>query len=201
MDLLFFLELFAVVTGLGFIILMIYQNIWCWPIGILSSLASIYLFFCLKLYAESVLYVYYVLIGIYGWYTWQKSKGNDFLVQLKGWRYNTIAIVVGILMALPVGVFLNRFTDGERPFADALSSVFSLIASYMEAHKVLSSWFFWIAINAFSIWLYLDRGLKMYSGLMVIYFLLSVAGYLQWKHSHEKSLGAKQPHKDIVASS
>jgi len=192
MDLLFLLELFSVITGLGFITLMIYQNIWCWPIGILSSIASIYLFYCSKLYAESILYFYYVLIGVYGWYHWNKKKGGTIPVIEKGPSYHTLIITIGIVCSVLLGMFFSKQTDAQRPFADSGSTIFSFIASYMEAHKILSSWFFWIVINVFSIWLYLDRGLKLYSGLMVIYFLLSVAGYLQWKKSSEENLSKVQ---------
>ncbi len=189
-----YLELFAVVTSLGFIILMIYQNIWCWPIGIISSLSSIYLFFSTKLYAESFLYFYYVLIGIYGWYIWNKHKGERSPVVTRNGIYHVLVISVGIVLSAIVGFLFYNYTDAKRPFADSSSTVFSLVASYMEAHKVLSSWFFWIVINLFSIWLYYDRGLKYYSGLMVFYFLLSVAGYIQWKKSYKKKADlAKSP--------
>ncbi len=183
MDFLFYLELFSVVTSLGFIILMIYQKIWCWPIGIISSLASIFLFFESKLYAESFLYFYYVLIGVYGWYVWNKEKSSNLKVERRSHLYHLIIVGVGVFITACVGLLFSNYTDAERPFPDTASTIFSLIASYMEAHKILSSWFFWMAINLFSVWLYLDRGLKLYSGLMVIYFLLSVVGYRHWKKS------------------
>ena len=189
MNFLLLLEIFSVVTGLGFIVLMIYQKIWAWPIGIISSLSSIYLFYCSKLYAETILYFYYVLIGIYGWYIWKKNRDRDFTVQVKSVWYAIVAVTSGAVLSVLLGFILAKSTDSPRPFADATSTIFSLIASYMEAHKVLSSWLFWIVINLFSIWLYLDRGLKIYSGLMVIFFLFSVAGYIQWKHSYQKSIG------------
>ena len=179
------LEGFAVVTGLGFIILMIKQNIWCWPVGIISSLASIYLFYETKLYLESFLYVFYVLVGIYGWKTWS-DKTSALEVKSAGIPYHIKAIVSGLSIAVGLGLAMDKYTDAQRPFADSFSTVFSLVASYMEAHKLLSSWIFWIIINLFSIWLYQDRGLKLYSGLMVIYFLLSVAGYLQWNKEMKK---------------
>jgi len=190
MDVLLILEIFAVVTGLGFIILMIYQNILCWPIGILSSAASIYLFYSTKLYMESVLFVFYIGIGIYGWTKWKEAKGDDSKkeVRTKGPQYHALAILVCTTLSFAVGWVSSTYTDAQRPFADSTSTIFSFLASYMEAHRILSSWIFWIVINLFSIWLYLDRGLQLYAGLMVLYFLLSVAGYLQWKKDHSGAL-------------
>ena len=186
-----FIEMFwsldglAFVTGLAFIVLMIKQNIWCWPIGIISSLVFVFIMFESKLYMESVLYVFYVFVGIYGWVTWSNKK-VELKIKKIGLKFHSMALGFGIAMALGLGLLFDRYTDAERPIADNLSTIFSFIASYMEAHKFLSSWIYWIVINLFSIWLYHDRDKKLLAGLMVIYFLLSVAGYLQWKKDMDK---------------
>lgn len=177
------LEIFAVVNGLIFIILLIRQNIWCWLFGILSSVSSIILFFNTKLYSESILYFYYVLIGIYGFITWRKRDAQNKSVQTVGTLYHIIVVTLGVVLSYLLGLFFSTQTDAERSYADATTTIFSFIASYMEAHKILSTWILWILINAFSIWLYHDRGLLLYAGLMVIYFLLSIFGFLSWKKS------------------
>ncbi len=181
MDFLLALELFAVVNGFLFLILLIRQNIWCWFFGIISSIASISLFYYTKLYSESILYFYYVLIGFYGIYIWKKKEKKKEAVQIVGTYYHIIIVTLGIVLSALLGLFFSSQTDAERSYADATTTIFSFIASYMEAHKILSCWIFWICINGFSIWLYHDRNLLLYSGLMVIYFLLSVFGYLAWK--------------------
>ena len=193
MDLLLILELVAVVTGLGFIILMIYQNIWCWPVGIISSLSSIYLFFLSKYYMESILYVFYVGIGIYGWTVWKRQKSGTKPVKIVSSSFHYIAILACALVSLCLGWISTTYTDANRPYADSTSTIFSFVASYMEAHRILSSWIYWIVINLFTIWLYLDRGMKYYPGLMVIYFLLSVAGYLQWRKDYNSQLKKLSP--------
>ena len=174
-------------TGLAFIILLIYEKIWCWPIGIISSALSIYLFYCSKLYAESFLYLYYIFIGLYGWYVWKRNVASKLKVKKVSQIYHLVALFLGTTISIALGSLFLSYTDAQRPFADSSSTVFSFIASYMEAHKILSSWILWMVINAFSIWLYLDRGLRIYSGLMVIYFLLSVIGYLQWQKSYSQN--------------
>ena len=180
------LEIVAVVTGLGFIILMIYQNIWCWPVGIVSSLASIYFFYASKLYMESILFVFYVGIGIYGWMMWNRQKSGIKPINTRGANFHFIALVACAIVSMGVGWISNTYTDADKPFADSTSTIFSFLASYMEAHRILSSWIYWIAINLFTIWLYLDKGFQLYAGLMVIYFLLSVAGYLQWRKDYNR---------------
>ena len=185
MDLLLIVELFAVLTGLAFIILLVCEDIWCWPIGIISSMASIYLFFCTKLYMESILYFYYVLIGLYGWYVWKNKGDKKLAVKKVSVIYHLGALSLGVTLSLFLGWFFTNYSDAERSYADSTSTIFSFITSFMEAHKILSSWIYWMIINAFSVWLYLDRGLQFYSCLMVVYFLLSVVGFIIWQKSYK----------------
>jgi nicotinamide mononucleotide transporter len=185
MDLLFFLEFSSVVFGLIFIYLLIRENKWCWLFGGLGSLLSIILFYLTNLYSEAILYIYYVLIAAYGWYIWnnQGEKENFRIAQWSLWR-NLVIAAVGLLLGGILGWFFNRFTDADQPYIDAQTTIFSFIASYMEVHKVLSAWIFWIVVNAVTIGLYSYKELYMYAGLMVIYFALSVFGYIDWRNKY-----------------
>ena len=71
------------------------------------------------------------------------------------------------------------------PYADAFSTAFSFLATYMEAKKIISTWYFWIILNTFSVWLYWSRGLEVYALLMIVYAVLSVVGLLAWRKSLE----------------
>lgn len=175
------LESFAVVTGLLFIILVIQEKLACWFFGILSSLAFCWLMYNTRLYSESLLYVFYVGIGVYGWMKWSSKKDTPLVIQRIAWKTLVMLLAAGIVLSMLVGYYFSTYTDAARPFADASTTVFSLIASFMEAHKWLSAWIFWIVINGFSIWLYYDRSLNMSSFLMLIYFLMSIFGFLIWR--------------------
>ncbi len=175
------LEIFAVMMGILFIILLINENIWCWLFGILSSSAFVFLMYNVQLYSESILYIFYVAIGFYGWKQWNKQGDDKIVVGRKPWMYLLIVTIIGAIVSLLVGYIFDNNTDAQRPYADASTSVFSILASYLEAHKLLSAWVYWIVINACSIWLYFDRSLNLSSFLMVVYFLLSIFGFLQWQ--------------------
>ena len=89
-----------------------------------------------------------------------------------------------IAVSIGLGAFFSSQTDAQKPYADAFSTIFSFFATYLEAKKVLSAWIYWFGLNAFSVWLYFARHLEVYSGLMVVYTVLSVIGYLQWRKSY-----------------
>ena len=176
------LEWVAVGLNLLFIYFIIKENAIGWSFGILASIISIAIFFHSRYYSEAILYTYYVFVGVYGWATWTNSKNKLRITEWRG-TYHLAAIVVGLICFLGLGYFFATKTNADKPFADAFSTIFSFIATYMEAKKILSAWLYWIILNAYSVWLYSVKGLDVYAVLMVVYAILSVSGYMQWKKS------------------
>ncbi len=186
------LEWCAVVFNLVYLILLIQRSVWCWPFGIAGSAASIGLFLGGQLYSEALLYSFYVVIGIYGWIQWAQVSDDKQLVQPIRWKLisHLVSIALAIALSFGLGYFFISFTDAERPYADAFSTGFAFVASYLEAKQVLFGWIYWIAINGFSIWLYADRGFGLYSLLAIVYAVMSVYGLIKWKRRWDGSLNA-----------
>jgi len=183
------IEIWSVTTGIIYIALAARENIWCWLFGIISSLLSIYLFFLSKLYAESMLYFYYVIAGIYGWVAWSNSnkKGETLKISIWPWVNHLLVVPLGVALSFLLAWFLQNYTDAELPLIDAHTTVFSFIATYMTARKILSNWIYWIIIDFVSIGLYVNRELYLYSGLMVIYTGMAVYAFFNW-NAMRKSL-------------
>ncbi len=187
MQLINVIEWLSVCLNLVFVILIIKQNKWGWPFGILGSILSIYLFIETNLYAEAVLYGFYVVIGIYGWFIWSKTLNTHFKIIEWSVKHHVLALFLGALGMYVIGNFFSYYTNAALPFADSFSTSFSFVATLMEAKKVLSAWIYWIILNAFSVWLYHSRGLEIYAVLMMFYTVLSVYGFLQWRKSMRES--------------
>lgn len=182
------IEIVGTVLNLAFIILVIRENIWCWLFGILGSLVSIYLFLETKLYSESILYSYYVVMGFYGWRKWSSNKSDKPLRVTETSLYiHIVWIISATALAISLGWIFSNYTDANNPYLDSFTTIFAFLATYFEAIKLRSAWFYWIAINSLSVWLYLQRGLEIYSVLMLIYFILSFVGLLKWQNSYTQS--------------
>jgi len=67
------IEIFGAITGIVYVFLEIRQNIWLWPVGIITSAVYIIVFFTSKFYADMSLQVYYLLISCLGWYWWMRG--------------------------------------------------------------------------------------------------------------------------------
>ncbi len=169
---------------------MIKRNIWCWLFGIIGSLLSIFLFIEVKLYSEAILYIFYVIIGVYGWFEWRKDFADGSEIRIRKWKLfpHIKWVLICIAGATSLGYYFSSNSEAVRPYADASTTMFSFLATFMEAKKILSSWYFWIAINSFSIWLYAERGLFVYSGQMIVFAILSVVGLRRWMRDYRKQI-------------
>jgi len=70
------IEIFGAITGIIYVFLEIRQNIWLWPVGVLTSAVYIIVFFTSKFYADMSLQGYYLVISFLGWYWWMKGGGH-----------------------------------------------------------------------------------------------------------------------------
>ena len=67
------------------------------------------------------------------------------------------------------------------PLLDSFTTIFSFIATWMTARRVLENWIYWIAIDGLSVYLYYSRGLDVYSLLSFVYTGMAIYGYFNWK--------------------
>lgn len=200
------LEWTSVIFGLLYLILLIYEKIWCWFFGIVGSALSIWLFYRTQLYSESILYIYYVVIGFYGWYVWSKLKPQKLQPQnsdilddtadhpksnFQEWSLlsHLLSILICSLLALGLGWVFNSYTDAKNAWLDAFTTIFSFYASFLETRKVVSAWLYWIVLNGASVYLYDLRDLDVYAFLAIVYFIASFIGFFQWRKKHRLHSG------------
>ncbi|CAG0957112.1 MAG: nicotinamide mononucleotide transporter [Bacteroidetes bacterium] len=177
------LEIMAVMLGILYVILAARLNIYCWIFGIIGSLISIYIFiFYAKLYSEALLYLFYVIAGVYGWINWANKKKNISEVYSNSVPKNLLIILGGIIFSLVLyKVITYFFLDAQKPLIDSFTTVFSIIATYLTAKKRLENWLYWIAIDALTTYLYYSRELEIYALLMLCYTLMAAYGFIRWK--------------------
>ena len=180
-----YIELLGLIFGLLYIVLSIKQNIWCWPVGFITSALYIYVFFVTKFYADMGLQIYYLLVSIYGWYNWMfgaRSKKQDDLkiskIKLKLGIYLTI---VTILLFGVISFILVNYTDSELPYWDSFTTAASFVATWMLAKKIIEHWIIWVVVDFVSLGLYIYKGLYPTVILFAVYTILAILGYLEWK--------------------
>jgi len=181
------LELSGALLGIAYIILSVKEKILTWPAGLLSSLLYVAVFYQSKFYAGMGLQVYYVIISIYGWYYWLrgsggKSGGDVPVRKLRRSEATAVAVATPVIF-FAILMILLHLTDSPVPYPDALSTSLSIVATWMLARKILENWLIWIVADLIATGLYLYREMWPTTLLFLVYTLLAVAGYKQWKNS------------------
>ena len=173
------LETVAVIFSLLYVYLAAHQNNLCWLAAVISVSLYIYICFNAKLYAETILQVFYFLMAIYGFYSWKK---NNSQLQISTWpiKKHLYIIILGTILTFFLGFIFSNFTDAEMPLVDSFTTVFSVFATYMVVKKILSNWLYFIIIDIISTYLYFSRDLHLTSLLFLLYTFIAIAGFIKW---------------------
>jgi nicotinamide mononucleotide transporter len=179
-----YIELLGAILGIVYIFFSIRQSILTWPVGLLTSIIYVWVFFVSKLYADMGLQMYYVVISIYGWYEWlrgnQTNHSEPIQVSHLSIKLGYILSIVSLLLFLLIWFILKNYTDSPVPMADGLATALSIVATWMLARKILEHWLVWIFVDAFSIGLFWYKDLHPTVILFVVYTVMAYIGYREW---------------------
>jgi nicotinamide mononucleotide transporter len=188
------IEVFGFATGAATVWLQIKQNIWSWPLAIISAFFYIYVFFDARLYADMALQFLYAALGFLGIYLWLRGGEDKKGVKVGGMKLKDIVLWTGIGAVATIAMtFYLRSINDAAPFLDALTTVMSLIAQYLLTRKFIENWYIWIAADVIYVYLYLTRELYLTAILYVIFLLMCIAGIRAWRKSHKAAMEPARP--------
>ena len=184
-------ELAGTIFGLIYVWFSIRQSLLTWPAGIITSLLYCWVFLEAKFYAGMGLQGYYVIISVYGWWSW--STGGNVDSDDKKLRVTYTAsilwiklFITNLLLTILMYYLLGRYTDSPIPFGDAFTTSLSIVATWMLARKKIEQWLIWIFVDLVSAGLYLYRGLYPTVFLFMIYTIMAGIGFYEWRKKSEK---------------
>ena len=180
-------EIFGLCTGTLSIALLIKQNIWTWPVGIAYTLASLYIFFTAKLYADFVLHIFFLIMSSYGWYYWLRGNNrfdSELPVTVESKKVLAYSIIFCCLAIILTSNLLIIYTDADLPYWDNTTSILSVFAIWLQSRKKIESWIFWLVIDVLSVGIYFYKELYLYSLLYLIYMAMAFLGYVTWLESY-----------------
>jgi nicotinamide mononucleotide transporter len=179
------IEIVAVVFGLFAVWFTVRQNIWCWPMGLVQVSLYIIVFYQVKLYSDLILHVIYVGVQLFGWYHWLhggRDRGKLKVSYLTPLHLGGWLLVVAAGTAL-WGKLMGSLTDAAVPYGDAFTTAASLVAMWLQVEKKVESWAFWIAVDVVAVGIYSYKGLYPTTGLYLVFLVLSIVGWRQWRAS------------------
>jgi nicotinamide mononucleotide transporter len=183
------LEIIGVITGLACVALAALNNIWNWPVAIVSVGIYIFIFFDSHLYADMGLQVYFMAMNFYGWYYWSKKPDTEEKIPVM--RITGRETVYSIIAVIVFTVFLGsvlKYTPASYPYIDSFCAACSLVAQVFLARKVLENWLIWIFVDIIYVGVYIFKHLDLTAIMYGVYVGLALWGYFDWRKDYKKQV-------------
>lgn len=177
------LETCAVAAGLLSVWFSKNRSILVYPSGLISVLIYIYLCYLHGIYADMGLNAFYAAMSLYGWYRWHTGAFQDDRAVI-GTLTARAQIIYGMLSCMlwaALYMLLVKGTDSTVPILDSFTTGFSIVGMILMAEKKIENWIYWIIVDAVSIPLFWHKGLYLTAIQFLIFCILAVQGYREWK--------------------
>ena len=190
MDLAGAIEIFALVSGLAYVVLEIGQRNAMWVLGVLTGVACAYSFATQHLWASMALNVYYVAVSVWGFIQWRRDARrvggvgdaeSSKVIHIRSLSDRTLIISCVATIAGSVGLFfLLRAIGDSSSVLDAVVTVLSAVATVWLALSIPQQWILWIVADLLSTVLCAVSGLWWMAFLYFAYAASAVYGYFHW---------------------
>lgn len=194
------LEATAAVFGLLSVYFSIKKNIWVYPTGIVSTALYVYILFKFGLLGDMLINFYYTVMSVYGWVLWAKSSEDHVHVEVsaatrKDWVVAAILFALSLVFVVLVYYYKpfidNRFSMENVNFGlyhldwanwlDIFTTAIFLVGMWLMAKRKIENWIFWIIGDLICVPMMLYKGLGITSVQYLIFTVMAVIGYLEWK--------------------
>ncbi|RLA83376.1 MAG: nicotinamide riboside transporter PnuC [Epsilonproteobacteria bacterium] len=179
-------EVVAVFFGIAYVILAAKESLWTWLFAFLSTIIYTVLFWEGALVSSSLLNFYYMIMAVYGFMLWRGGgeKGEELEISQWSLKTNIIVIISGIIISIVLGYLLDTYTDAKFVYLDTFVMIFSVIATWMLAKKVLENWLYWMVVDSTAIVLYWKSGYLATIILFILYVILAIYAYYSWSKAY-----------------
>lgn len=186
------LELVAVVFGVISVLFARKNNILVYPTGLVSTILYVYILFEFQLYGDLIINFYYTIMSFLGWYLWSKTKdGEDefpiSIINRKEILVSTLIFTITLTFVALVYHFFDKFTDWTA-YVDALTTGLFFVGMWLMAKRKIENWILWIIADAISIPLYFYKGLTFSSFQFILFTIIAILGYKEWKRFLQKTI-------------
>ena len=185
------LEFLAFWFGIISVVFAKKQNILVYPTGIICTIITMYLMYKVSLLGHILVNLLYTIISFFGWWNWSRRENNDLVVKVSKFTsndFNKSLLIFFFIMF--VAYFAHDFFatnfEGQIKELDILTSGIFVTAMWLMANKKLENWILWIIGNVITIPLYLSSDKIILSIQYVIFTILAIQAYIEWKKSLSK---------------
>lgn len=180
------LEVIAIVFSILSVVFSLKNNVLVFPTGIISTLLYVYLLFQWGLLGDMIVNAYYLYMSVFGWYIWTRkidasndvtpiSKASKKEIKITGYIF--LGAIVFIFGLYEVFDKWNNWTA----YVDAFTTGLFFAGMWLMAKRKIENWLYLLVADIISIPLYFIKGYTLSSFLYIIFSIIAVFGYLEWK--------------------
>lgn len=169
-------------------------NVHTWSTGIINVLAFFAIYYQVQLYSDMLLQVFFLILSVWGLWKWKAKAagGEELQIGVLSKRVAVLLLMVCLASVILLGWFMSEvhlyFPDifphkASFPYADALTTVLSIAASFLMAYKKLECWYLWLVVDLVCIVLYVQKGVLFIAAEYAVFLIIAAAGLLRWQKS------------------
>lgn len=178
------LEFLAFVFGIMSVYYAKKENILVYPSGLIATVITVYLLYQAKYYGDMTMNFYYSVMSVYGWYKWQTGQNESDLEITRTTKREKVIGFGLFVLTMCITYFVYVFFDYTLEIAnyiDIFTSGLFFTAMWYMALKKIENWVLWIIGDCIVVPLFAYRGLGMLSLQYLIFTILAIMAYLEWK--------------------
>ena len=182
------LEIISVIISVIGVTLTIQRNMWCWLFNFLAFCLYAWLFYEFKLYGETILQCFFMVMNFYGFYHWMKGKQESHEIRIEPIAPKLVILQMSMAAVggLLFGLSLHYFTDAALPMLDSQLAAFSLLATYWTSRKHIATWVLWVFVDIIYVGMFLFKDLYLTAALYAALVGLAAFGWWQWTQVKNK---------------
>ena len=179
-----FLDWLALVTSLAYVVLAARSNNWCWLFAAVSTAVWAYQsFFAYNLVSDALLQVFYFVMAGVGLWRWRSTTAATKVIPVRRMTIGEHALTLGGGLAGggALGYFFSNTMAAAATYPDAITTVFSVITTFLLIDRRLENWLYWVVIDVAYVWIYFSTGAALFGLMMIINVIIAVYGFINWR--------------------
>ena len=180
-----YLEIIAIIFGFLSVWYAKNNKIWVYPTGLISTSIFVYLLFKWELLGDMMINAYYFIMSIYGWYIWTRKVDatHNTPITRTTKKEKITSVIIFISTLLFVFIIYKSFDkwNGWVAYVDTITTAIFFVGMWLMARKKIENWIYWIIGDIISVPLYFYKGFTFTSFQYLIFTVIAIFGYLEWK--------------------
>jgi nicotinamide mononucleotide transporter len=178
------IEIVTFIFGILSVYLAKKENILVYPTGMICTILSVYIMFHANYYADMSINIYYSIMSVYGWFQWKKiTNGEPLSISRTNSKEKIIGVFLFIFTTIICLLIYNFFSYKLHinNYLDVFTTSLFFTAMWYMARKKIENWILWIVGNTFAVYIFFDRQLYIIALQYIIFTILAVLAYIEWK--------------------